>query len=73
MNKSLGIMTSGFKANIGRIGTGGSTNFVIHYSPTISMPNGSNKEEFSKLLKQHKDEVLNLIRKEYERKERLAY
>ena len=73
MNKSLGIMTGGLKASIGRIGTGSSTNFVIHYSPTISMPNGSNKEEFSKLLKQHKDEVLALVRKEYERKERLVY
>lgn len=73
MNKSLGLMTSSFKANAGRIGTGSSTNFVIHYSPVINMPEGANKNEFSKLLKQHKNEVLALVRKEYERKERVVY
>ena len=57
MNKSLGIMTSGLKANIGRIGTGGGITFVVHYSPTISMPQNTNKDEFSQLLKKHKDEV----------------
>ena len=73
MNKSLGLMTTSFKANVGRIGTMGGTSFVITYSPTISMPNGSTKDEFSKLLKQHKDEVLSLIKREFERKERVVY
>ncbi len=73
MNKSLGLMVSGMKTG-GRIGVGiGGGSFVINYSPTISMPNGANKEEFSKLLKQHKDEVVSLIKREFERKERLAY
>ena len=73
MNKSLGLMTSSFKANVGKIGTMGGASFVINYSPTISMPNGSTKDEFSKLLKQHKDEVLSLVKREFERKERVAY
>ncbi|MBO6272387.1 phage tail tape measure protein [bacterium] len=73
MNKNLGLMVSGMKTN-GRIGIGvGGGSFVINYSPTISMPNGANKEEFVKLLKQHKDEVVSLFKRELERKERLAY
>ena len=31
------------------------------------------KEEFVKLLKRHKDEVVNIMKREFERKERLAY
>jgi len=37
------------------------------------MPNGTAKEDFSKLLKQHKDEVIAILKREFERKERLAY
>lgn len=73
MNKNLGLMVSGIKTN-GKIGVGvGSSSFVVNYSPTISMPNGANKDEFSKLLKQHKDEVVALFKRELERRERLAY
>ncbi|MBO6181501.1 phage tail tape measure protein [bacterium] len=73
MNKNLGLMMSGMKTN-GKIGVGvGGGSFVINYSPTISMPNGANKEEFVKLLKQHKDEVVSLFKRELERRERLAY
>ncbi|MBO6271341.1 phage tail tape measure protein [bacterium] len=73
MNKNLGLMVSGMKTS-GKIGVGvGSSSFVINYSPTISMPNGANKEEFVKLLKQHKDEVVSLFKRELERRERLAY
>ena len=73
MNKNLGLMVSGMKTN-GKIGVGvGGGSFVINYSPTISMPNGANKEEFVKLLKQHKDEVVSLFKRELERRERLAY
>ena len=73
MNKNLGLMMSGMKTN-GKIGVGvGNSSFVINYSPTISMPNGANKEEFVKLLKQHKDEVVSLFKRELERRERLAY
>lgn len=73
MNKSLGIMTGGLKANIGKIGTGGGITFVVHYSPTISMPQNANKDEFSQLLKKHKDEVVAILKREFERKERLVY
>ena len=73
MNKNLGLMVSGMKTN-GKIGVGvGGGSFVINYSPTISMPNGANKDEFVKLLKQHKDEVVSLFKRELERRERLAY
>ena len=73
MNKNLGLMIGGIKGNIGRIGIGGGSSFVVHYSPTISMPSGASKDEFSKLLKQHKDEVVAILKREFERKERLAY
>lgn len=73
MNKNLGLMMSCMKTN-GKIGIGiGGGSFVINYSPTISMPNDANKEEFVKLLKQHKYEVVSLFKRELERKERLAY
>lgn len=73
MNKNLGLMVGGFKASSSRVGVGGGASFVVHYSPTISMPSGTSKDEFSKLLKQHKDEVVAILKREFERKERLAY
>ncbi|CDC19724.1 phage tail tape measure protein TP901 family [Clostridium sp. CAG:306] len=73
MNKNLGLMISGAKGNIGKVGASSGASFIIHYSPTITMPPGSSKEEFSKLLKQHKDEVVALLKREFERKERVAY
>ncbi|MBR2526132.1 phage tail tape measure protein [bacterium] len=73
MNKNLGLMIGGIKGNIGRVGVGGGSSFVVHYSPTISMPAGASKDEFSQLLKKHKDEVVALLKREFERRERLAY
>ena len=73
MNKNLGLMIGGIKGNIGRVGIGGGASFVVNYSPTISMPAGASKDEFSQLLKRHKDEVVALLKREFERKERLAY
>ena len=73
MNKSLGLMTTGMGANKNKLGIGGGTQLVITYSPTITMPNGTTKEEFSQLLKKHKDEVVAIFRRELERKERVAY
>lgn len=73
MNKSLGLMTTGMGANKNRLGISGGTQLVITYSPTITMPNGTTKEEFSQLLKKHKDEVVAIFRRELERKERVAY
>ena len=73
MNKNLGLMISGAKGSFGRVGIGGGASFVVNYSPTISMPSGTSKDEFSQLLKKHKDEVVALLKREFERKERLAY
>ena len=73
MNKNLGLMIGGIRGNIGRVGIGGGASFVVNYSPTISMPSGTSKDEFSQLLKRHKDEVVALLKREFERKERLAY
>lgn len=73
MNKSLGLMTTGMGANKNKLGIGSGTQLVITYSPTITMPNGTTKEEFSQLLKKHKDEVVAIFRRELERKERVAY
>ena len=73
MNKSLGLMTTGMGANKNKLGISGGTQLVITYSTTITMPNGTTKEEFSQLLKKHKDEVVAIFRRELERKERVAY
>lgn len=73
MNKSLGLMTTGMGANKNKLGISGGTQLVITYSPTITMPNGTTKEEFSQLLKKHKDEVVAIFKRELERKERVAY
>lgn len=73
MNKNLGLMISGVKGNIGRVRMGGGASFVVNYSPTITMPNNATKDEFSQLLKQHKNEVIALFKRELEHRERLAY
>ena len=72
MNKSLGFVSSGLKSNVRGVKNANST-FTITYSPTITMPSGASKDDFSNLLKQHKDEVVAIIKRELERKERLAY
>lgn len=72
MNKSLGFVSSGLKGNVRGVKNTNST-FTITYSPTITMPSGASKDDFSNLLKQHKDEVVAIIKRELERKERLAY
>ena len=72
MNKSLGFVSSGLKGNVRGVKNANST-FTITYSPTITMPSGASKDDFSNLLKQHKDEVVAIIKRELERKERLAY
>lgn len=73
MNKNLGLMVGGIRGNIGRVASGVGASFVVNYSPTISMPSGTTKDEFSQLLKRHKDEVVAILKREFERKERLAY
>jgi len=50
-----------------------SPSFVITYNPTITISGSESKDEFLKMLKKHKDEVVNIIKREFERKERVAY
>ena len=74
MNKTLGVFHSGFKGN----GKGGSSigggSVVINYNPTITISGGNgSKDDFLAMLKKHKDDILTMVRKENERKMRLAY
>lgn len=73
MNKSLGIFSGGLKANVARAGRTASPSIVITYNPTITISGAESKEEFLKMLKKHKDEIVNIIKREFERKERVAY
>lgn len=73
MNKTLGVFSGGLKANVTRAGRTASPSIVITYNPTITISGSESKEEFLKMLKKHKDEVVNIIKREFERKERVAY
>lgn len=74
MTKTLSFMTNGtLNVSKGKIGTSSGASFVVQYNPTITISGTESKEEFVKLLKRHKDEVVNIMRREFERKERLAY
>lgn len=74
MTKTLSFMTNGtLIVSKGKIGTSSGASFVVQYNPTITISGTESKEEFVKLLKRHKDEVVNIMKREFERKERLAY
>ena len=73
MNKSLGFFSGGLKTQVARAGKTTSPPIVITYNPTITISGSESKEEFLKMLKKHKDEVVNIIKREFERKERVAY
>lgn len=74
MTKTLSFMTNGtLSVSKGKIGTSSGASFVVQYNPTITIAGTESKEEFVKLLKRHKDEVVNIMKREFERKERLAY
>lgn len=72
MNKSLGFLSGGFKANVGR-GKSAPASIIITYNPTVTISGSESKEEFLQLLRKHKDEILAIIRRESERRERVAY
>ena len=72
MNKTLGVFSGGFKANV-RGCSSAPASIVVTYNPTITISGTESKEEFLKMLKKHKDEVVNIIKREFERKERVAY
>lgn len=74
MTKTLSFMTNRtLNVSKGKIGTSSGASFVVQYNPTITISGTESKEEFVKLLKRHKDEVVNIMKREFERKERLAY
>jgi hypothetical protein len=74
MNNALSFKTNGLKANV-RGTNGGNSSTVINYNPTITISGATQgvKDDFLAMLKKHKEEILNIVRKENERKMRLAY
>lgn len=72
MNNALRPVTAPVKANVARGKSTGSS-VVIHYSPTITITGSDSKDEFLKMLKRHKDEVVAIMKRETERRERVAY
>ncbi|MCD7879213.1 MAG: hypothetical protein LUG16_04685, partial [Candidatus Gastranaerophilales bacterium] len=72
MNKSLGVFTGGLKANA-RGTNSTAPSFVITYNPTITISGADSKEEFSKQLKKHKDDILRIFKQECERQLRAVY
>ena len=72
MNNALNLKTGGTKANVRGASSG---SVVINYNPTINLSGSipSAKDDFAQMLKKHKEEILNLVRKENERMLRLAY
>jgi TP901 family phage tail tape measure protein len=74
MNNALSFKTNGLRANV-RVANGGNSSTVINYNPTITISGATQgvKDDFLAMLKKHKEEILNIVRKENERKMRLAY
>ena len=70
---ALNVNSYGLKPNVRGGISSGST--VINYNPTVNINRRSNqaKNEFSQMLKQHKDEILRIFKQENERQLRLAY
>ncbi len=72
LNKSLSALSSPMKVK-SFYSSPGSSSFTINYSPSVSVSASQSKDEFIALLKKHKDELVEIIRKEQQRYERLAY
>jgi len=72
MQRALGGISSPLNSNVAR-GKNAGVGLVIHYSPSIAITGSESKDEFVKLLKKHKDEIVSIIKREVERQERLAY
>ena len=74
MNKALSLKSKPISLTGSAQGNSGSI-VTIEYRPNVTI-NGASpqaKEDFSLMLKQHKDEILKLIKGEKQRQERLAY
>lgn len=72
MNKALSFVSTPFNAKVGNTRTGAAS-IVVHYSPTITISGSESKEEFAKMLRKHKDEVVAIMKREKERQERVKY
>jgi len=73
MNKTLGVLSGGLKVNARGVNSSTPAQFVINYNPTINCSGNTTKDEFSQMLKKHKDEILRIFKNEAERKLRVAY
>ena len=73
MNKSLAFFTTGSNMGVQKAQSFSRAPIIITYSPTVSISGNQNKDDFIALLKKHKEEIVSIIKKEIERKERLAY
>lgn len=73
MNKSLGFVSSGLKGNVARGKSGVSAPITVNYNPTVNLGGNASKDDFAKMLKQHKDEIVRIVKLETERQLRLAY
>ena len=73
MNKSLSFFSSNLRGTAARAGRTSVPSIVITYNPTITISGSESKDEFLQMLKKHKDDVVNIIRREFERKERVSY
>jgi len=73
MNKTLGFVSSGLNGNVARVKSGVPAPITVNYTPTINLGGNASKDDFAKMLKQHKDEIVRIIRLETERQMRLAY
>jgi hypothetical protein len=74
MNKALSFKSTALKPDV-RGANGGNSSTMIHYNPVVTISGASKgaKDDFLALLKKHKEEILTMVRKENERKMRLAY
>lgn len=74
MNKALSLKSNPITMSNSRQGNSGGA-VSINYSPTVNISGGSSqeKEEFLQILKQHKNEILRIVKAEKQRQERLAY
>lgn len=74
MNKALSFKTTPISMANSKRG-GSVASISIHYNPNVSINSADPKakEDFAKMLKQHKDEILNILRAENQRQMRLAY
>ena len=74
MNKALSFKSNPISMGNSRQGNSGGA-VSIHYNPIVSINGASpqDKEDFLQMLKQHKDEVLRMVKAEKQRQTRLAY